>query len=488
MKENDGPMQGNDSIREEKTKSFRLFGFRSRKWYKMLLASLYLLLLFISFVAVLFSDGVIQETSTFDSFIDKASGLIVVFAFFVPYLILSNIFGLRDKLPLYRKHKFASTTLAILISTFVFVLIGGQILELHSNEYEKAYAVYTAQQEATANSDNKDKSETDEKGEAKASDGVSLWDKIVGFFSFDEKTEEKDEVETFDGIANDTLNTNFLSACKKIGLKVGKIKSFQKEDDWAGGERYSFSYYQHPMTLYANGDNTINSVNLGDIKLFLQGFESYPIKDFLVDMDIADQLAVESEDYVKSNLNYPSSADFSMLNWSYGRERSYYQLTSSVEAKNAFGVESEIPFRIIYKVNGDSHKIVAFMLDGTWIIDNKIPKYDKGRKEIKSSSTGTSFTLVDEALGAYGEKVKIDSSYYVWYKVPKGTYTVTSNSNWCMVYVDKDKTTKNSDGYTEVANVKTYEFTATNQQKTVKVGTGQHIFLTVNANVTFEKQ
>jgi hypothetical protein len=301
-------------------------------------------------------------------------------------------------------------------------------------------------------------------------------------------TEDSKDAEQFEGIANSTLNSNFVAACDEISLEISEIDDFEMIDDWVGGERYSFSYYRHPMTLFANADNTVSSINIGDIKVYCQGFEPYSIDDFIVDMDIAEQLILDSEDYVKSNLNYPSSADFSLLNWSYGRERNYYQLSSSVEAENAFGVKSEIPFTIIYNVNGDAYTVAAFILDGTWVIENEIPRYDQGRKEIASASSDNEIKIIDGALGTYGKTVQIDSYEYVWYQVPAGTYTVKSNVDWCVVYVDKNQTIKNSDGYTEAVNVETLEFDSANQEKTISIASDEHIFLTVNASITLIKQ
>jgi hypothetical protein len=142
MKDRDFPTIENRDSGDRRTNTIQFYGFRSRKWYKMLLAYLYLFVMSLLFLVMVVAGDVIDDISIYDSFIDKLGGLLVVFAFIAPYLILSNIFGLRNKLPLYRRRKFISTTIAVALTVLFFGIIGWQTFTLHSAEYEKAYGVF----------------------------------------------------------------------------------------------------------------------------------------------------------------------------------------------------------------------------------------------------------------------------------------------------------------------------------------------------------
>jgi hypothetical protein len=102
-------------------------------------------------------------------------------------------------------------------------------------------------------------------------------------------------------------------------------------------------------------DSTVNCIKLGtDTDIYKQGYEPYQISDYIVDSSVSAELQIMTEDYVKNQLNYPATADFPWLDWSYGRERDLYSVSSKVTAKNAFGVEDELAFRLIYQVDGSS--------------------------------------------------------------------------------------------------------------------------------------
>ena len=65
-------------------------------------------------------------------------------------------------------------------------------------------------------------------------------------------------------------------------------------------------------------------------------------------------LRIFSEDLVESYLNYPLTAEFSLFNWVYmldAENSDMMYVSSTVEAQNAFGVPSEIPFSIKYRMD-----------------------------------------------------------------------------------------------------------------------------------------
>lgn len=293
-----------------------------------------------------------------------------------------------------------------------------------------------------------------------------------------------------DVISDEALRLDFISACEQIGMDAEKIDDLKQVDDWVSGTRYSFTYSGGSFRLYCNMDSTVNCIKLGDdTDIYKQGYEPYQISDYIVDSSICAELRTITEDYVKKQLNYPATADFPWLDWSYGRERDLYSVSSKVTAKNAFGVKDELEFCLIYQVDESSATVVYFDLDGTVLVNNmasiSIPERKKieGARENTESETGAIVLKYGE-LGEYGKTVTLDGSDYINYYVPAGTYTITNNGKWCKIYLAKDEYFKNSDGYMENEIIETIEFSDYGETKTIVIGSGEHLELTINATVT----
>lgn len=294
-----------------------------------------------------------------------------------------------------------------------------------------------------------------------------------------------------DIIFDESLRTNFLMACEQIGMDPRQIKNLEQVDNWVSGPRYSFTYQNAGFRLYCNMDSTVAAIKLGaDTDIYKQGFEPYQVSDYIVDPSIAAELQVISEDHVKSQLNYPSTADFSWLNWGFGRDHDLYSVSSTVKAENAFGVEDELPFTITYQVTDGQAKLLLFVLDGNTIVNHMDAISIPERKELPSSSSNSSssaenaITLVEGELGSYGKAIDIDGFTTINYHVPEGTYTVSNNGILCTLYLAKDEYYRNSDGYMENEIVETLSFSEHGETKTITIGSGEHLELTINASVT----
>lgn len=72
-----------------------------------------------------------------------------------------------------------------------------------------------------------------------------------------------------------------------------------------------------------------------------------------------------------------------MFDWSFGRERDLYSVSSKVSAKNAFGVEDEIMFKLIYQVDASTTTLMYFELDGTTVVNNMSSIDVPERKKLK---------------------------------------------------------------------------------------------------------
>ena len=185
-------------------------------------------------------------------------------------------------------------------------------------------------------------------------------------------------------IPDETLRANFLDACNQIGMDPEQVKNFKQVDDWASGPRYAFTYKGMAFRLYCNSDSTVNTIKLGiETDIYKQGFESYQVEDYIVDPDIAANLQLISEDYVTSHLNYPSTANFAWLDWSFGRDHTLYSVSSTVTAENALGIKDDLAFSLTYQMNDDIAKLVYFVLDGSVIVDNMSTVSIPERKEVQ---------------------------------------------------------------------------------------------------------
>lgn len=311
-----------------------------------------------------------------------------------------------------------------------------------------------------------------------------------------DKSSSQNTNTAFDKVISDkTLIKNICEALNSICIDQGEISSVKKVDDWVAGERYNFNYKGLGLTIYTNMNSTIYSITLGvDTHIYLQGYEPYNINNYIIDSYTQSSLKTNAMNKVKSQLNFPSTADFPWLDWSYGRDHNLYSVSSSVKAKNAFGVEDEIAFTLIYHIKDNTSKLVYFMIDGSVVV-NSLDNYSKPeRKEIPSESTeqnenaSNEITLVYGQLGKYGKEVTLDGEKYVNFHVPQGTYTVKSNVKWCVMYVAKDEYFKNSDGWMENEIVETVILDSNDKTATITVKDGEHIELSLHGSITLIPQ
>lgn len=328
------------------------------------------------------------------------------------------------------------------------------------------------------------------------SSSISTEDALVKAANKATQPADEDATETanldilfLDVISDEVLCEQFIYACGEIGMDVNRVRNIEQVDDWVGGPRYSFVYDGIAFRLYCNMDSTVNSIRIGnDTNIYLQGYEPYQVDDYIPNPSVTSELQVQTEKNVKSQLNYPETADFPWLDWAFGRERDLYTVSSHVTAKNSFGVEDKLNFSITYQVTGSSAKIVYFLLDGNELVNKMDSISIPERKEVETVINDADFEentiiLVDGQLGNYGEIVTIDGDEYINYYIPYGSYTIENNVNWCKIYVSKDKYYKNSDGYTENEIVTTIEFSEFGETATITVNEGEHIELTINAKV-----
>jgi len=96
---------------DSKTKTAKLFGFRSGKWHKKVIAVIYLI-----FAAVISIGFILTIHSVEDALIAAETTI----SAFVPFVLLSD-FNIRNRLPLFKRHKAGYSILGMIC---VYIIIG----------------------------------------------------------------------------------------------------------------------------------------------------------------------------------------------------------------------------------------------------------------------------------------------------------------------------------------------------------------------------
>ncbi len=128
-----------------------IWGFRSNKLWKKILASIYYIFCLVLIIFSLTQSSNL-DINTYDMIIYKASSLIKCLAFLTPPLIFS--FNIKEKLPFLKNIKLNNTL--TFISIFITVLCFGSLVSLfHSSDYENKYEEFNrtkvTYQDETAN-------------------------------------------------------------------------------------------------------------------------------------------------------------------------------------------------------------------------------------------------------------------------------------------------------------------------------------------------
>lgn len=123
----------------EKTR--KLFGFRSGKPWKMVIASIYYAAVFmVACFAV--TTPLPDQTSIYDKAIYLLSSLILVLWMLSPAIFLSNT-KFREKLPIFRNRTGSSSLLGMMIVFLFFAYLFAAVEDLHSLAYKDLIRHYS---------------------------------------------------------------------------------------------------------------------------------------------------------------------------------------------------------------------------------------------------------------------------------------------------------------------------------------------------------
>ena len=298
------------------------------------------------------------------------------------------------------------------------------------------------------------------------------------------------------------LKEDFINALNEIKADTSKISNIEKIDNWAGGERYRFIYDDKiTLIVYCNIGSTVESINFNDTKIYNRGYEPYNINNYVYESSYVFDLQTKSEEIVSLYLNYPSTAKFSYTNsdWAVARYNDIYYLASYVKAANAFGIYSTYNFKIgfhIIKTNSNfQYKAIYLFLGGQErfnYIDAYQPNEERTTVEpkypLKNEEMNTGINLTYGVLGDYGKEETIDGITSIFYYIPAGKYIVTNLADRGTIFLDSNEMKKNSAGFLESVNSKTYTFESGSKGKTIQleIPKDYHIEISMYTMINFE--
>lgn len=463
-----------EPIRPDVNRGWRLLGFRSRRPWKMVVASVYYVSWIVFAVAVLASQSP-HVSDARDRLLDVVLGLILAFLTLSPAIFLSD-FAYRSRLPFFKRRNAVWSAAGLVMVLVLSILAIGIADSFHSQPYRLA-----VEEERLAALEKREAAQRKAEEESREQARVGEQSAVSTELEEDGAAAEYDLGDMTDPV----LIQNFIAACDAVGIDPEGIKSVKQLPDWASGERYDFTYEGSSLRVCANADKSISSINLGEVHVYEQGYEPLQVGDYLVDWGTAIELQMRAEETVKSGLNYPSTADFSWFEgWGVGRSRDIYFIGGTVSAQNAFGVAKDTSFYIEYEKSGASYQARYCRLDDANLIGSGSVITPFARTEVGTGSSDDRIVLLEGTLGSYGESKSIDGDEYIWYFVPPGRYIVTSQTNMTKLYLDKNDTITNLEGWSECVRVTTLDFTDSSQSQELVVSENQHIELTLRAKVT----
>lgn len=149
-------------------------------------------------------------------------------------------------------------------------------------------------------------------------------------------------------------------------------------DMWDNNERgYRLSSAgANNIIMYLSEDNTIYKIVFSARDIYAEGQVIHGIKYYMINSDEKSKLNIASQTLVDEVLTAPSTAKYPLITeWSFSKDfdKNIIQVSSYVDAQNAFGANIRNDFIIQYQITGDIEKgefyCVYFKLGDTVISD-----------------------------------------------------------------------------------------------------------------------
>ena len=110
-----------------------------------------------------------------------------------------------------------------------------------------------------------------------------------------------------------------------------------------------------------------------DVDLYVNGVFKEKLTSFFLTSAQEVYLKSATQEYVKSVLNSPSTADFPWYDWQYSKnyKTKVVTVSSYVDAQNLFGAEIRNQFTLMYQPEGDTFTLIYFKIGDNVVLDNR---------------------------------------------------------------------------------------------------------------------
>lgn len=295
-------------------------------------------------------------------------------------------------------------------------------------------------------------------------------------------------------ITDEVLKDNFIDACSSINMNIDEVKNLKKVEDWNSGPRYTFNYSGNAFILYAHDNGNISSITIDNHNLYsiyLEGYEPYNVRDYLLSSSIIANLQITAESSIKSKLNNPDTADFHWFtSGGYSKNNNIYIVTGKFEAKNSFGVKSESRFYIEEIIENGNYRVVYMTIDGKKYIGSKSQIKNIERKEIKlpeDTNTSTKSIILKEGQkGEFGKEDLFDGEKYIRYYLPAGKYEIEAVTKNAQFFVETIALHKEN-GWDTATTIRKVKLTNLGDKDIIEITSSQCISLVTYTQIKLTK-
>lgn len=231
--------EDNQIMRNNPAEKSKLFGFRSGKIWKKILAVMYFIGAILLLIAVFTTNDDCDFTAK-DKILTKISYFFVFIAYVLPYIWLSDLLPLKVKL-MKNKKKGLVVLIAVLLAV-IPLFVSGVSNEFKSEDYQTAYAQKQEEERIKAEEIQKQKElekSSVEAEKAKTTEYVTEQKSIVENTTTKEKPTKKKKQTTTEKTTVDALRDNMVDAneetmlimmCEDIGKRLSNYPATVKFD------------------------------------------------------------------------------------------------------------------------------------------------------------------------------------------------------------------------------------------------------------------
>lgn len=300
------------------------------------------------------------------------------------------------------------------------------------------------------------------------------------------------EIQPGININEEGLVKNFKLVCKQVGINPDKITEMQYVGDWDGGPAYSFVYEGLMLLLQASTDDTVEVICVnGTLPVFDRRIGAHKISNYILDSKVLPEVESLAESVIRESFGFDKNEPLPLLDCIIDRNSRVYDVIGSIMVS-----ESESQYFVIgIEVSEDVEKptLRCVLIGEDIILDDfdqvKEPEMmepiAQNPKTLYSGTTG--FLLSEGDLGECGKKVDVSGSQsYIDYLIDAGTYTVTSKSPECMIWITSHNGIVTQDMLLDTNVVRTVQIHTMDAPVELTIQEGEHIILSYGAKAIFE--